>query len=226
MVAQRLLFAAFAGTGLVAAGLYSAPVRAQDESRGWFVGAATDDTHLEILRGGWGYETSGSERGYSLRGGMRLNRHFDLEVGTMSAAGLNWTEYLTSYPNALVAHTTFDVRSVNLSALGKVVGDVFEGYIKVGVAKYDVDGRQVLDTLFVDAAATRDIHASDLDYLIGAGFFIKPSPKWRVRVEYQYFSVERDFLGVSSDDDPTIDSFSIGFDYLLAKRSTGESASQ
>ena len=226
MVAQRLLCAAFAATGLVAAGLCSAPACAQDESRGWFVGGATDDTHLEVLRGGWGYETSGSERGYSVRGGMRLNRNFDLEIGAMSAAGLNWTEYLTSYPDALVAHTTFDVSAVNLSAVGKVVGRVFEGYIKVGVAKYDIDGRQVLDTLFVDAAATRDVHASDLDYLIGAGFFVKPSPKWRVRVEYQYFSVERDFLGVPSDDDPTIDSFSIGFDYMLAKRRTSESSSQ
>jgi opacity protein-like surface antigen len=225
MVAQRLR-AALAATGLVAAGLFSAPACAQDKSRGWFVGGATDDTHLEILRGGWGYETSGSEQGYSVRGGMRLNRNFDLELGAMSASGLNWTEYLASYPDALVAHTTFDVRAVNLSAVGKVVGNVFEGYIKVGVAKYDVDGRQVLDTLFVDAAATRDVHASGLDYLIGAGFFVKPSPKWRVRVEYQFFAVDREFLGVSSGDDPTIDTFSIGFDYVLTKRQTSASSPQ
>src|SRR5262245_1779079 len=218
MALYRLLCTAFSGTSLVAAGLLSAPAFAQDPSRGWFVGGTTDDTHVEVLRGGWGYETSGSERGYSVRGGMRLSRNFDLELGAMSAAGLNWTEYLTSYEDALVAHTTFDVKAVNLSAVGKVVGDVFEGYIKVGVARYDVDGRQVLDTLFIDAAATRDVHADDLDTLLGTGFFVKPSPNWRVRVEYQYFSVDRDFLGVAGDDDPTIDTLSIGFDYLLAKR--------
>jgi hypothetical protein len=47
-----------------------------------------------------------------------------------------------------------------------------------------------------------------------------------VRVEYQYFAVERDFLGISSDDDPSVDTFSIGFDYRLPKRQTSQSSPQ
>jgi opacity protein-like surface antigen len=223
---QRLLCAAFSGTALLAAGLFSAPACAQDEPRGWFVGAATDDTDLEVFRNGWGYETSGSQRGNSIRGGMRLTRNFEIELGTMSASDLNWTEYFASYDDYLTAHTTFDVKAVNFSAVGKVVGNLFEGYIKAGLAHYDIDGRQVLDTLMVDAVATRDVHASDMDYLIGAGFFVKPSPKWRVRVEYQYFAVERDFLGIRNSDDPSIDTLSIGFDYLLTKRQTNASPPQ
>ena len=223
MALQRLFRWSFSGAGLLAAGVFLAPSHAETPLS-WYVGGATDDTHVEVLRDGWGYESSGSERGLSARGALQFNRNFELELGAMSASNLQWTEYFASYQNYLTAHTTFDVRALNVSAVGKVVGHTFEGYIKAGVALYSVDGRQVLDTLMTDAAAQRDVHASDMDYLLGAGFFVKPSPKWRVRVEYQYFAVEREFLGVASGDDPSVDTFSIGFDYMLPKRqATGSS---
>ena len=225
MALQRLFQVPFSGAGLLAAGLFLAPAHAEGPST-WYVGGATDDTHVEVLRDGWGYESSGSERGLSVRSALQLNRNFELELGAMSASDLRWSEYFSSYQNYLTAHTTFDVKAMNVSAVGKVVGHTFEGYIKAGVALYSVDGRQVLDTLMTDAAATRDVHASDLDYLLGAGFFVKPSAKWRVRVEYQYFAVDREFLGVSNGDDPTIDMFSIGFDYMLPKRKASASSPQ
>jgi opacity protein-like surface antigen len=114
---------------------------------------------------------------------------------------------------------------VNVSAVGKVVGNLFEGYLKAGLAQYYIDGRQVLDTLFTDSAATRDVDASGADLLIGLGFFVKPSEKCRVRVEYQYFAIDRDILGVSGDD-VTIDTLSIGFDYKLGKRQATASSLQ
>jgi opacity protein-like surface antigen len=223
---QRVFRAASSGISLLAAGLFSAAACAEDEPGGWYVGGAMDNTHVEVLRGDWGYDVGGSQRGFSVRGALQFNRSFELELGTMSASDVNWTEYFVSYENALTAHTTFDVKAVNLSAVGKYGGEWFEGYLKIGVAQYDLDGRQVLDTLMTDAVATRDVHASGLDYLVGAGFFVKPTPRWRVRVEYQYFGVDRDFLGISSGDDPTVDTFSIGFDYRLTKPSTSESSSQ
>ena len=54
----------------------------------------------------------------------------------MSASDLHWTEYFSGYQGYLTAHTTFDVRALNVSAVGKVVGRTFEGYIKAGVARY------------------------------------------------------------------------------------------
>lgn len=225
MVPQRFCRASLPAAGLLAAGLILSPAHAEGP-KGWYVGVALDDNHVEVFRDSWGYESSGSERGLSARGALQLNRNFELELGAMSASDLHWTEFFASYQGYLTAHTTFDVKAVNVSAVGKVVGRTFEGYIKAGLAQYDIDGRQVLDTLFVDGAATRDVHASGLDYLLGAGFFVKPSPKWRVRVEYQYFAVEREFLGVSSGDDPSVDTLSIGFDYLLTKRQTRASSVQ
>ena len=221
MAFRRLFRSAFAGTGLLAAGLFSAPTCAQGDPRTWYVGAATDDTHVEVFRGGYGWETSGSERGFSVRGGWQFHRNFEIELGALRASDLQWTEYFSSYQDYLIAHTTFDVTALHASAIGKVhMGETFEGYVKAGVAQYQVDGRQVLDTLMIDAALTRNVDGSGSDYLLGAGLVIKASPKWRVRIEYQYFGLDRDLLGVRAGDDPSVDTLSIGLDYSLPRKAT------
>jgi opacity protein-like surface antigen len=120
---------------------------------------------------------------------------------------------------ALAAHTTFDVTAVQASAVGKVhLGPTFELYGKAGLSLYDVGGRQVLDTLQERGALTRDVDTGGSGYLLGGGLAIKASPKWRVRVEYQWFEIDRDVLGVGHGDDPSIDTFSIGLDYQLNAR--------
>lgn len=223
-MAQRQPFhAALGGTGLLAASLALAPAQAQppasaQESRDWYIGASTDNTHVEVYRGG-GWEVGGSERGFSVRGGWQFHRNFEVELAGRRATDLQWTEYFGNISGYLTTHTTFDVTALQASAIGKVHwGQTFEAYLKAGVAEYLVDGRQVLDTLQTDAALSRDVDASGLDYLLGAGLVIKASPQWRVRVEYQYFGLDRDFLGVRTGDDPSVDTFSIGLDYRLSSR--------
>jgi opacity protein-like surface antigen len=219
-MAQRQLFrAAFTGTSLLAAGLALAPSQAQaqvQEDPNWYVGASTNNTHVEVFRG-LGWETGGTERGFSVRSGWQFHRNFELELAALSASDLQWSEYMSTV--ALAAHTTFDMTALQASAVGKVHwGETFEGYLKAGIAQYNVAGRQVLDTMQTDAALTRNVDASGSDYLLGMGLVIKASPKWRVRVEYQYFGLDRDFLGVRGSDDPSVDTFSIGLDYRLPSR--------
>jgi opacity protein-like surface antigen len=214
MALRRLFGTAFSASGLLTAGLFSATAHAQDPMN-WYVGAASSDTHVEVYRG-LGWETGGSESGFSARGGWHFHRNFELELGALRATDLQWSEYFSGIAGYLTAHTTFDVTALHASALGKVhMGQTFEGYFKAGLAQYFVDGRQTLGTLQNEAALTRGVDASGLDYLLGAGLVIKASPKWRVRVEYQYFGLDRDVLGVRGGDDPSIDALSIGLDYTL-----------
>ena len=216
-MACRPQLRAFTGSGALLLAL-SLPAGAA-EPKTWYVGATTDDTHVEVYRG-LGWEPSGEERGFSLLGGWHVNRRFAVELGAMRTGDLQWTEYLAEVPGYLTAHTTFDTTA--LQASGVVTfqwGKTVEAYLKVGLAQYSVDGRQVLDTLQTDAALTRDVDASGSDTLLGAGLGIKATPKVRMRIEYQYFGLDRDFLGVRGGDDPSIDTFAIGFDYQLGRRS-------
>jgi opacity protein-like surface antigen len=210
---QRLY--AFTGSSALLLCL-SLPAQAA-EPKTWYVGASTDDTHVEVFRG-LGWEPAGEERGFSLLGGWHVNRRFAVEFGALRTTNLEWTEYLGTVPGYLTAHTTFD--STALQASGVVTfqwGGTVEAYLKAGLAQYRLDGRQVLDTLQTDAALTRDVDAGGSDYLLGAGIAFKATPKWRVRIEYQYFGIDRDFLGVRGGDDPSIDTFGIGLDYQLGR---------
>jgi opacity protein-like surface antigen len=208
------------GAGLLSAGLALAAAEAQDDARNWYIGAATDDTHVEVYRGG-GWEVGGSERGFAVRGGWHFHRNFELELAARRASDLQWTEYFGNISGYLTSHTTFDTTALQASAIGKVLwGQTFEGYLKAGIAQYQVDGHQVLGALRTDAPLERDVDASGMDYLLGMGLVIKASPQWRVRVEYQYFGIDRDFLGVRAGDDPSVDTFSIGLDYRLDPRKT------
>ncbi|HSC16521.1 MAG TPA: outer membrane beta-barrel protein [Gammaproteobacteria bacterium] len=223
MAYRQPLRAAVTGTGLLAAGLALAPARAQ-EPQSWYVGASTGDTHVEVFRG-LGWEVGGSEPGFTVRGGREFHRNFELELAGLRTTDLQWSEYFSNTPGYLTAHTSFDVTALQANAVGKWHwGETFEGYVKTGLVQYQVSGRQVLDTLQTDAALTRDVDASGMDYLLGLGLAIKASPKWRVRVEYQYFGLDRDFLGVGGGSDPSIDTFSIGLDYALPREAAVSSS--
>jgi opacity protein-like surface antigen len=215
MIYRFMLGAAFTGSSL-AAPFTVAPAHAL-EPGGWYVGASTADTHVEVFRG-LGWEPGGEQDGASARGGVRLKRHLALEVATLRSSGLEWTEYFAEIPGFLTSHTTFDATAVQATAVPTFPwGKTFEGYLKAGIALYDVDGRQVLDTLLTDAALIRDVDDTGTGLLLGAGLLINAAPKWRVRIEYQYFEIGAAFLGVGHGDDPSIDTFSIGIDYRLQR---------
>jgi opacity protein-like surface antigen len=215
-MACRQLLCALTGSSALLCFL-SLPAHAAEPNT-WYVGASTNDSHVEVYRG-LGWEPAGEERGFSLLGGWHVNRRFAVELGALRASDLEWTEYFAEIPGFLTAHTTFDTTA--LQASGVVTfqwGNAVEAFLKAGLAEYRIDGRQVLDTLQSDAALTRDVDASGFDYLLGAGIGFKATPKWRVRIEYQYFAIDRDFLGVRGGDDPSIDTFAIGIDYQLGRR--------
>jgi opacity protein-like surface antigen len=215
-MACRQLLCAFTGSSALLICL-SLPAQA-GEPNTWYVGASTTDSHVEVYRG-LGWEPAGDERGFSLLGGWHVNRRFAVELGALRAGDLQWSEFFADVPGYLTAHTTFDTTA--LQASGVVTfqwGDTVEAYLKAGLAHYRIDGRQVLDTLQTRSALTRDVEASGSDYLLGAGIGFKATPRWRVRIEYQYFAIDRDFLGVRGRDDPSIDTFAIGLDYQLGRR--------
>jgi opacity protein-like surface antigen len=214
---RLLLHAAFTGSSALLLGL-ALPAADATEPQTWYVGGSTDSTHVEVYRG-LGWEPGGGERGFSVIAGYQLNRRFSLELGALRATDLQWTEHLANITGGITAHTTFDTTALQASAVTTFHwGPTVEAFLKVGLAQYDVGGQQVLDTLQVRNASTRDVSASGSDYLLGGGIAIKATPQWRVRLEYQWFGLDRDFLGVRGGDDPSIDTLAIGVDYRLRRR--------
>ncbi len=209
---------AFTGTGALLLGLAFTGGASAAEPGTWYVGATSDDTHVEVYRG-LGWEVGGDERGFALIGGLQISRRFSVELAARRAANLQWTEYFANAPGYLTSHTTFDATAIQASGVATFQwGRTVEPFLKLGLVRYDMNGHAVLDTLWTQAAATRDVHSSGMDYLVGGGIAIKATPKWRVRFEYQFFGFDGDFLDVSNGDDPTLDTFALGIDYKIGRR--------
>jgi opacity protein-like surface antigen len=191
------------------------------EPLGWYVGASRDDTHTEVYRG-YGWEVGPEVRGLAVRGGLELNRHFAVEFEGRRARDLEWIEHFPELPAApgyLHSETKFDMTALQVSAIGTWHwGSVMHALFEAGVAHYSLSGEQTLGTLYVDHARTRPVGHDGTELVLGLGLGANVAPNWQMRVEYQYFGIDRAFLGVGNGDDPTIDSFSIGFDYHFGKR--------
>src|SRR5688572_30628949 len=144
MALRRVFFLGIARSSLLAAGAVAVTPAHAGEPHSWYIGASTADTHVEVFRG-LGWEPGGEEQGVALRGGWQINRRFAVELGALRAGDLQWTEWLATTPGGLTAHTTFDTTALQVSAITSFHwGRTVEGFIKAGLAQYDVEGRQVL----------------------------------------------------------------------------------
>ena len=190
------------------------------ETDGWYAGLSSSDTHVEVYRG-LGWEAGGEQHGLSARGGLLVNDHFAVEFGAMHAANLQWSEYsatVPGLPTGADGHTTFDASALQVSAMGILPwGEIFDAYLKVGIAAYRASGHLTLVS-WNGSSLSRSVHDSGTGHLLGLGLGATVTEKWHVSVEYQYYGIDGDFLGVPASDDPTIDSFSIGVDYRFGPR--------
>jgi hypothetical protein len=193
-----------------------------DSPEGWYAGLAGDSTHIEVFRGN-GWQVGGEGDGWSLRGGHRLGRHFAVEGALLHAADLAWTEYLSTIPGGFIAHSRFDVETVQIAAAGVVpFGAIWEFQGRGGLAWSRLAGHRRLEDLW--GAETRQAFADrDRGYLLGAAFAANVTERWSVRFDYQYFAIDADTLGIDGGTDPTIDTIAVGVHYSFGRRVSGGS---
>jgi opacity protein-like surface antigen len=203
---------------LVAASfLLCARSQAAETPEGWYAGLSSDATHVEVWRGR-GWEMGGDVDGWSLRGGYRMSRHFAVEAAMLRADGLEWTEYLSTIPGGLVAHSRFDTEGLQITAAGVVpFGQIWEFHGRGGLAWSRLAGQQVLEDLW-GTQSSRSFADSGRGYLLGFGLGANVTDRWTVRFDYQFFAVDGDALGVSNSDDPTIDTLGVGVHYRFGRR--------
>jgi hypothetical protein len=216
MVNRYLTISRLGTAGVLAAGLFAGSAQSA-EPGSWYVGGSSDSTDV-VAYGSYPFGTGRGGGGLSVRGGLRVQARFGVEFQALRASDLRWSQYLANIPYGINAHTTFDVSALQTAAVGNWAwGPIFEAYLKGGLALYDVDGRQVIDTLTQDAAATRAVSDGGSHLLFGVGLRMKATPKWAVRLDYQTFGIDGDFLGDDSKEGPTLDTLSVGVDYRFGK---------
>jgi opacity protein-like surface antigen len=191
------------------------------EPQAWYAGLSSDSTHVEVWRGA-AWEAGGDEAGLSLRGGRRISRHFAVELAALQVNDLAWQEYFTPIPGLAGFYNNevqFDTTALQASAMGVVpFGRAWEALFKGGLAYYRLSGEQTLANSYSNERLSQAVRDDGVGYVLGLGLAVTAAPSWRVRFEYQFFSIDGDNLGIGNGDDPTIDTLAIGVDYRFGNK--------
>jgi opacity protein-like surface antigen len=191
-------------------------------SDGWYVGLSGGTTQVGIF---WDdsyddtYETGPGARGQSLRVGRQLGPHLAVEFGIQQAGDLVWTEPFTSvegYPGIYNAHTTFEAKALETSGFVTLpFGRIFEGTFRWGLAYYDVRGERLLDDGFSAVSLSDSIGDQGFGVMGGLGLAVNPAPKWRVRLEWEFFDIDEDSVSAVGAESAHVEMVTIGLDYRL-----------
>jgi opacity protein-like surface antigen len=199
--------------GLLALTWHTAAPAQSAYPQDWYVGFSGNSPHVAV---DWGSGSRPDEGGHglSLRGGVRLNRRFGVEIAVQNARDLTWTEDAELFVDRT---TSFKAKSLEVSAMGTApFCRIYEGIARGGLAYYDLSGQRVRTAL---GGAPRSESVSDrgLGYLVSFGIAANPKPKWRFRLEYQFFEFDEDFVFEGSAESAFVESITFGVDYRLGR---------
>ena len=207
--------------GLLAAGAVMGTANAREPME-WYAGLSAANTHVEVWHG-LAWEQGQVHGGMAVRGGVHLTKHLGLELGLLRASNLEWQEHyalIPGLPHNYDTGATFNATSQQLSVVGILpFGKIWEGFLRGGIVRYHVSGRQTLTDAWNNASlAPRPIDRHDRNGAFGLGMSARVRQNWRVRVEFQSFGLATDFLAAPGRDTPTLDAFAVGVDYRFRRR--------
>lgn len=200
------------------------------------VGTTATRTHVEVPRSP---EHGAYESGYLIGGGLRLTEHLALDLGYLRAGGLTWAErfsepgpatgcdllgilmfgmcFRVTASTVYEGRVVFDASALQATAVGILnIGSIWELYGKGGVASYRLTGREELVRISSGERLVREVGARDRGLLAGVGVGANVTPSWRVRLEYQTFWIDEDF--VHNNTEASIDTWALMLDYRFGMR--------
>lgn len=191
------------------------------EAADWYAGAYAGSTHVEVFRG-LGWEHGARTASTRASGGVRIRKHFAIDLGYTRATGLKWTEdpaTLPDLPGYYRNEVSFGASAVQIGAVGVFpFGSIWDAYVKAGLSRYRLAGRQrIVDWVGSSPDLTRSFTVSGTGGLLGGGLGVAVNSRWHLRLEYEFFEVEPTVFGVDADNPPTLDSLSLGFDYRFGR---------
>ena len=181
----------------VALGAASAATAAQRE---WFLGATFDSTSVDIGYGMYDYTAGPSNTGYTVHGGLSINRYLALDFGLQRNSGMRWSEPVATdplLPTTYNLNVQFDTRIVQATVIGTwPIGKVFDLYGRLGIDSYRLDGEQWLTDSSAGSSPRFPTSSSGTTSVIGFGAGARLAKNWRLNLEFKTISVGKSFFGV------------------------------
>lgn len=196
-----------------------------DTIRGWYLGGgvALNNVFANEDIGLYGSSERGSsDTGFVINGGYRFNRYFAAELGYLDG-GEPQFHTITLQPGDPIQLVDTDVIQKTEAYEASLVGimpflEIWEIYVKGGVAVWDASSQQVLTPLGGGPAIERQVDRDGTDFLVGLGFGVTLAKHVHLRFEYQAFRTHDDLLALTDDREARFDSFIAEAHWRFGKR--------
>jgi opacity protein-like surface antigen len=203
----------------VSVGVAAQP-QAPQELKGFYAGGgvgSTEPTSYDYED--WYYadvESGDSATSGMLFTGYRINKYVAVDAAYIDTDSVGWSESLVYVPELLGVYNTdidLDIRAWQLSVSGILpFANIFEAYLRGGLAFWDADGTQQFTPSFGGAVVNRSVSDGGTGFLFGIGGSVRVLPRLHLLLEYQVFDVDEDLFATDYDSG-TIDTFLLGVQY-------------
>jgi hypothetical protein len=160
------------------------------------------------------YEDGDESTATTLSLGYRVNRYLAAEFGYFDST-LEWQQSLVYLPVLNDVYNNFvdvDLSASQFSAAGILpFANVWEAYARGGFTYWHGDSSQTLVRVSDSSLTRRNFDESGSSFFFAAGMAVSPKPAWQLRLEFQFFGVDRDLIGVSGS--TTVNSIMFGFQF-------------
>jgi len=171
---------------------------------GWYAGGGLSlndvysyDEYCPYCYGSTIYGDSGV--GGVITGGYRFSKFFAVEATYSAESSMHWRKSGATFETlsgvyALDADVT--VSSFQVGALGLLAGELWEGYLKIGLALWDGSAEQQLVQLGTGQSFSRVVDSDGEEFLLGIGVGRKFSDRIKVRLDYAFHGIDGELLGI------------------------------
>ena len=185
--------------------------------KGWYIGAglAVNDVYSyeEFCLGCYGASIYGdSGAGFTLSGGLRINRYLAIEGSYFGDATMGWDEGIVFDQATLQTYlldADIELSSWQVSVLGILAGRKWEAYVRVGLSMWNAESDQLLTPLGLGPQFQRRFDRDGEDFSLGVGLGRSFGDNWQWRFDYGYFGIDDELLGVGGSESAYSDALSL-----------------
>jgi opacity protein-like surface antigen len=218
---------AFAGPAVALVILLAPPALQAQPAPGFYGGAGVglasfsvdDDPYDCCYPYGYPYGYSDYDDGddtsaTSLSLGYRVNSYLAAEFGYFESS-MEWQQSLVYMPVLNDVYNNFvdvDLRASQFSAAGILpFANIWEAYARGGITYSQGETSQTLVRVSDSSVSRRDFDESGTSFFFAAGMAVSPKPAWQLRLEFQYFGVDRDLISAAGS--TWVSSIMFGFQF-------------
>lgn len=140
-----------------------------------------------------------SDVGAVMTGGYRMTDFLAVEGTYTAESAMRWRKSAATFatlPGVYGLDSVVSVSSFQIAGLAILSGQLWEGYLKMGLAMWQATADQRLVQFGTSQVQSRVLDSDGESFLFGVGVGRRFGNHWKVRLDYAFYGIDADLMGV------------------------------